>query len=65
MLDMGVDPAAPAEKEKEGFPLMDIPEQKGPEWEACAWVNPDPNTAALEAIEDKAIVPPPSTEAGI
>ena len=65
MLDMGVDPAAPAEKEKEGSPLMDIPEEKGPEWEAYDWVIPEPNIAALEAIEDEAIVPPASTEAGV
>ena len=31
MEDIGVDLAAAAEKEKEGFPLEGIPEQKGPE----------------------------------
>ena len=65
MEDMGVDAAATAEKENEGIPLVGIPKQKGPDWEACAWVKPEPNTAVLEAIEDIAIVPPPSIEAGV
>jgi len=65
MEDMGVDPAAAVEKEKEGIPLVGIPKQKGPDWEACAWVKPEPKTIVLEAIEDIAIVPPPSTEAGV
>ena len=65
MEDMGVDPAVAAEKEKEGIPPVGIPKQKGPDWEACAWVKPEPNIAALEEIEDIAIVPPPSIEAGV